>query len=509
MPTIPELEQSLNDAANYGDVGTILSIVTSLTTGEKEQINPEVFGYALTAVIYSDVMSSAGDAGTFVEAVGFYTVPYALTMGMLSYAQYGALDGVTAIADNLDPLAFAGLDAEALGETLLYIPAASFGDLAGAAATAGNYLSHFSLFIDSSLITRVMQDFLQYPNFAGLNAVIDNTDPQIFSSLDAFELGEAFRQIPAGLYRDVALTLATVENFLSHLAQYTDPFAISIAMFEFTLQDSLDGVNVILQNTDAQIFSGVDTSFLDQVLPNIAAGTYTHGVHDAAATLREFSSELLTYVSDFAIEQTMQFLYDTANLPGIAAVLDHATATQWDNLPSMMKDNLASLGITFGTYAEDNLDGTRDVDTLFGLGGDDALQGKRGDDFLFGNAGDDKLKGGDGNDYFDGGIGVDRLTGGAGADIFALNNYEGVDRIKDFEKGAGGDTLDLRDLLNDYELGDAITDYVHARSTGAGNTIISFDADGAGAGSAIDMAKLKGVTGVDIQTLFDQGQILI
>ena len=50
--------------------------------------------------------------------------------------------------------------------------------------------------------------------------------------------------------------------------------------------------------------------------------------------------------------------------------------------------------------------------------------------------------------------------------------------------------------------------FIHATSA-AGGTIISFDADGTGPSAAVEVAKLEGVTHVDIQTLLAQGQILV
>ncbi len=69
---------------------------------------------------------------------------------------------------------------------------------------------------------------------------------------------------------------------------------------------------------------------------------------------------------------------------------------------------------------------------------------------ITGNDADNTLIGGAGNDTLVGGIGADRLTGGTGRDMFDFDLLaEAGDTITDFAKGAAGDVLDLRDILDD------------------------------------------------------------
>jgi len=112
------------------------------------------------------------------------------------------------------------------------------------------------------------------------------------------------------------------------------------------------------------------------------------------------------------------------------------------------------------------IDGGTGADTLTGTGGADLLSGRAGADTLIGGGGNDRLLGGDGADNLSGGAGVDvlfggsgndTLAGGAGADVFAWNladrgasGVPAIDTITDFDLSsvaAGGDRLDLRDLL--------------------------------------------------------------
>ncbi|WP_259372616.1 beta strand repeat-containing protein [Piscinibacter defluvii] len=122
----------------------------------------------------------------------------------------------------------------------------------------------------------------------------------------------------------------------------------------------------------------------------------------------------------------------------------------------------------------DSIDGRAGSDLIRGGTGNDTIQGGAGNDLLFGDAGNDSIVGGSGSDRISGGAGNDTLTGSATpgtadltSDVFAWTLADAgtrgtptTDTITDFSAAAvsaGGDVLDLRDLLS----GDAL---------GAGNT---------------------------------------
>jgi Ca2+-binding RTX toxin-like protein len=96
-------------------------------------------------------------------------------------------------------------------------------------------------------------------------------------------------------------------------------------------------------------------------------------------------------------------------------------------------------------------------DIAYGGAGADTLNGDAGNDVLYGGVGNDRLNGGLGQDKLVGGTGNDTLTGGDGNDVFrwefsdagtAGSPYNDI--ITDFNTAAlsaGGDVLDLRDLL--------------------------------------------------------------
>jgi large repetitive protein len=148
-----------------------------------------------------------------------------------------------------------------------------------------------------------------------------------------------------------------------------------------------------------------------------------------------------------------------------------------DAVSSTLTINVSKANVVSGTDAGEALNGTAGVDvlaggdgadTLTGLGSDDKLYGNTGDDVIDGGAGADLLSGGvgadtitggDGNDQIIGGNGSDVMTGGLGSDVFAwtladpaaTSGNRSNDVIKDFNPAAasaGGDVLDLRDLLS-------------------------------------------------------------
>jgi Ca2+-binding RTX toxin-like protein len=197
-----------------------------------------------------------------------------------------------------------------------------------------------------------------------------------------------------------------------------------------------------------------------------------------------------------------------------------------------------------GGTGDDTLNGGADSDVLAGGDGNDVLNGDDGNDILRGNAGNDTLNGGLGNDLLEGGLGNDNLDGGAGSDTLlggagndTLNGgaadgvsdtfrWQLVDRgvqgtpaadtINNFgvaSAGAGGDVLDLRDLLQgeNHDVGTGNLTRFLSFELNAGNTIIHVSSTGGFTGGYALSKEDQSITltGVDLVTGFANNQAII
>ncbi len=158
----------------------------------------------------------------------------------------------------------------------------------------------------------------------------------------------------------------------------------------------------------------------------------------------------------------------------------------------------------FGNAGDDTLEGEDGNDLLDGGDGNDLLRGEDGDDELIGGVGRDDLYGGDdndllkggadrdelfggsGNDILIGGAGNDEMNGGAGADQFRFDNFDGVDRISDFDtKGGVKDQLAfVKSLFEDFTGDDAFDligdGYLRVQAASGNRTNLQVDVDGGG-----------------------------
>lgn len=124
---------------------------------------------------------------------------------------------------------------------------------------------------------------------------------------------------------------------------------------------------------------------------------------------------------------------------------------------------------------------------------------------FYGMDGNDSLTGGAGNDLLVGGAGNDTLNGGIGQDLFefdnALNALTNVDTIQGFNHA--DDTFRLRsDVFSGLHLVTADMYHVGTAAADSDDFIINnagklyYDADGNGAGAAVQFATLVGMVGV-------------
>ena len=130
------------------------------------------------------------------------------------------------------------------------------------------------------------------------------------------------------------------------------------------------------------------------------------------------------------------------------------------------------------------------------------LTGSTFNDTLTGSTAANRIEGGAGNDIINGGLGNDILVGGSGSDVFVFNSAlsaSNVDTIQDF-------SLDLIRLENTgiftalstlgtlsfsaFVIGSGATTLDHKIVYNSGTGGLFYDADGSGAGSAVQFAIL-------------------
>ena len=156
-------------------------------------------------------------------------------------------------------------------------------------------------------------------------------------------------------------------------------------------------------------------------------------------------------------------------------------------------------------------------------GGDDQLDGGDGNDVLYGQGGMDTLRGGSGNDALDGGehddiliggSGDDILVGAGGSDLFVWESGDqgtvstpAVDVVNDF---AGGDALDLRDLLIGEDAGGDLTTFLSFEQSGS-DTVIHVSSNGGFTGGYDAAAEDQTIVlqNVDLTALGGTDQLII
>ena len=229
----------------------------------------------------------------------------------------------------------------------------------------------------------------------------------------------------------------------------------------------------------------------------------------------------------------------------------NAIATEASNGATATKSQTVSFNVladtagAYGSNGADNLSGTTGADRLWGLNGNDSVSGGAGNDTVLGGSGNDTLngdanndlldggtgsdllQGGDGNDTLLGGAGSDTLGGGAGQDVFTWAQKEGEtgvpnDVVTDFNTAsfsAGGDVLDLRDLLRDEHSGNGNTvgnllNYLSFDKTSVpGSTVLHIKTTGTGAEDytiTLQNVQLSGTSDTQIiQNLLQQGKLIV
>lgn len=281
-----------------------------------------------------------------------------------------------------------------------------------------------------------------------------------------------------------------------------------IEEFAFDGYPVMDLASLSVYNPD--IAAVIDPLMLDQSMRNLLEHQ-AQDIEAANSALEAFMKAFAGYMLPSTIEHALNSGKTADNPDGIAAILDLTTDPQ---LQGIDIDALKQEGLLIGADGQDfiynHTPSTPENAALFGRSGNDVLYGGTGDTHLYGGSGNDFLHDfSTGDDVFHGGDGDDRMYGGWGADTFVFKDGEtGTDTIQSFRM-QDGDALDFSDLLDGYDpLADAITDFVSTREEN-GDTIVSVDTDGTStAASAYDVVILDNISGLNIQDMVNNNNLI-
>jgi hypothetical protein len=385
--------------------------------------------------------------------------------------QYGALTGVEAILSNVSAIAngdtFSNTDH--LSSVRLLLAA----EPADKASAAGSF--------DLEVILQILSSFA-----GGFN-----------TEVTAAELNSTFAV------------------FVSHYGALTNASGILAAVGgigygdQFSSGNHMDSVRTLLSS--ATYDAGESAYFsAANALQGLNSNNTNAGIpeHELALTLAKLVDVYGYAIDALSLANAINSDAMAGAFEAAGAIVNHLDASQFAAVASEAN---AGGTVTLLTTGNDTFSGASSTSlAVFGGAGKDVIDfsGNPSTDarYLDGGAGADTLTGGLGDDLLSGGAGTDRLTGGAGADIFRFDRTGG-DHVTDFSAGQG-DKIDLHHVLDDAAAL-SIGDYVSLAEV-SGNTVVSIDKDGAGTAHGFtQVAVLDGVTGLDLNTLFANGQIIV
>ena len=200
-------------------------------------------------------------------------------------------------------------------------------------------------------------------------------------------------------------------------------------------------------------------------------------------------------------------------LDGSTGVLSVSSSSSMsDNTNYQLDVTVAQAGATSYTETFHIITGSNAINNITGANGEDVIYTEGNNDIVFAGSGNDTVFGQTGNDQIHGQDGNDVLYGAAGNDTFffdtALNAATNVDIIMDFNSGTdkialentgvglfnvlatGALSAGALDIVGVGAAADANTRIIYDPATGA----LYYDADGTGAGAAVQFATLGTTT---------------
>jgi Ca2+-binding RTX toxin-like protein len=569
---IRDLMAKLGASANGSNIGEAMmtlaqdhnfagldAVTDYLTATQKSTMSPGYIGIALDALAeYStSVPGTSTDAAAtnairdLMAKLGASANSTDIGEAMMTLAQDHNFAGLDAVTDYLTATqkstmspGYIGVTLDALAEYSTSVPGTS----TDAAATNAirDLMAKLGASAYSTDIGEAIMTLAQDRNFAGLDAVTDYLTAiqkstmwsgYIDGALDA--LADYSTSAP-GTSTD-AVTANAIRDLMSKLGAFADSAYIGRAMTTLALDHNFGGLDAVTDYLTATQKSTMWSGFTGLVLNELAhysvAGAPGTGT-DTAATdaIRDLMSKLGASVSMYDAATAVNTLAMDHNYSGISAVLDSITDQTASYVRSADSASLNAINAKILVNGGDFYYGGNAADVIFSRGGNDSVRGWGGNDNIWGGTGSDWLAGDDGYDTVVGGAGADTILGGANTDwltgnedndvlygnagadylwggtgadkfVFDAAPSTGKDTIYDFS-AAQGDKLDFSAILETFNPAThAITDFI-LKTTVGGNTTLSIDADGKGAGASVAAVTLNGVTSIDIQDLYNHGQII-
>ena len=499
------------------------AVTDYLTSNQKSYMDPAVLGDVLIEVArytsFGSGTSTNAQTATVVRdlmvKLGANMPPADITTAMLFFAadqNFAALDAVT---DYLTPNQKSYMDPAVLGDVLIEVARyTTFGSGtstdAQTASVVRDLMVKFGANMPPADITTAMLFFAADQNFAALDAVTDYLTPNQKSYMDPAVLGDVLIELArytsfgSGTTTD-AQTATSVRDLMVKLGS------------NIPASDIADAVEILLADKN--------WGALDAIFDNLSDYAISAVVSEAQAALTANSVKVLLNGNDtFTGTSANETVYAVGgnDIINVGSGSDKVYAgTGNDQVRGGSGSDLLygeeGDDRLWGDDGNDSLYGQDGLDTLWGgVGNDtlsggnqaDTLYGEVGDDILNGGGDNDTLVGGDGNDVLNGGSYTDILTGGLGRDTFVFQDTAtGFDVITDFSVSQG-DILDFSALLDGFDpVTMAITDFI-TKTVVSGDTVISIDADGSGSGAAVQVAVLDNLSNFNIQTMYDNGQII-
>ncbi len=536
--------------AASGNYAALDALTDYLTSAQKTQADPGDLGRVVREIVFNDNPGSTSDDATHANALRDFMAKlgskvHGIEIGAAAqmFAASGNYAALDALTDYLTSAQKTQADPGDLGRVVREIV---FNDNPGTTAddaTHANALRDFMAKLGAGVhgieIGAAAQMFAASGNYAALDALTDYLTSTQKTQADPGDLGRVVREIVfndnPGTTADDATHANALRDFMAKLGSKVHGIEIGAAAQMFAASGNYAALDALTDYLTATQKTQADPGDLGRVVREIVFNDNPGSTSDDAThanALRDFMAKLGAGVHVQEEISAIEIFADSKNYHAIDAIFGEISNA---DIATILADPhaaqaLAQSGARLGTNAVDTINGSAAADNIYGLGGNDTIRGGSGadklygdsgndwlygdndNDYLHGGSGNDVIVGGAGNDQIHGGQGADDLTGGTGADTFVFDSRDvgiGVDRIADFSI-AQGDKINISDILDTYDAGDVIANFVKVTHS-SGVATLSVDINGAdGGANFVAVASIVGLTaGTTAEQLATSGSLVL